>query len=172
MRRIAIVKFNHKRVGWLLTSLLTVVASGCQLQVVIEEGVLNNWFWSRFGWATLVTIVVGAAAAWRFCRLPIRAPLLDCIRTARLHFIRWIVVIVLLLTPLLLWFDAVMTQPFGEGSQLTASNVFFLVTLDRRMLLIMGCVALTFYLSVAFFTRVALGRTCNCKYAFLPKSRS
>lgn len=166
------MKANHKRAGWLLTFLMTAAVSGCQVQVVIEEGVLNNWFWSRFGWASLVTIVVGAVAAWIFCRLPIRAPLLDCIRTARLHFIRWIVVIALLLTPLLLWFDALMTQPFGEGSQLSASNVFFLVTLDRRMLVIMGCVALTFYLSVAFFTRVVLGRTCNCKSAFLPTSRS
>jgi hypothetical protein len=172
MRRIATVKSNHKRVGWLLTFLLTAAVSGCQLQVVIEEGVLNTWFWSRFGWAILVTIVVGAAAAWRFCRLPIRAPLLDCIRTARLHFIRWIVVIALFLTPLLLWFDALMTQPFGEGTQLSALNVFFLVTLERRMLVIMGCVALTFYFSVAFFSRVVFGRTCNCKYAFLPKSRS
>jgi hypothetical protein len=166
------MKSKNKRVGWWVIFLMTATFSGCQLPVVIEEGALTNWFWSRFGWATLVSAAIGAFAAIFLCRLPIRAPLLDCIQAARAHFIRLVLLLGVFVAPLILWLDAVMSQPFGEGNQLSPWSVFLLVTLDWRTLIIMLSVAVTFYLSVALFTRTIFGRTCSCKYAFIPKARS
>ncbi len=166
------MKSKHKRVGSCVIFLMTVSASGCQLPVIIEEGALTTWFWARFGWATLASIVIGAFAAVFLCRLPIRAPLLDCIDAARAHFIRLLLLLALFIAPLVLWLDAVMSQPFGEGNQLGPWSVFLLVTLDWRTLIIMLSVALAFFLSVAFFTRTVFGRTCSCRSAFIPKARS
>jgi hypothetical protein len=162
---------DHKfrKLIWSGLFLTTVCFSGCQLEIVIEQGTLDRWFWSRFGWAMVTSAVLGAVAAKLLCRLPIRAPLMDCIKTARMRFTKWMFLLVLLLTPLFLWFDALMTQPFGEGNELGALNIFFLVTLDWRMLGLMLCVAVVFYLTVGIFTRAIFGRTCNCKYAFIPK---
>lgn len=152
--------------------LIAASSASCQLPIVIEEGALTNWFWSRFGWAMLLSAAIGAFAAIFLCRLPIRAPLLDCIQVARTHFIRFLLLLGFLIAPLLLWLDAFLTQPFGEGNQLSSWGVFLLVTLDWRTLIIMLSVSLTFCLSVALFTRTILGRTCSCKYAFIPKARS
>jgi hypothetical protein len=152
--------------------LLCTWSSGCQLQIVIEESILQNWFFSRLTWYALVSAIVGVVAANQLCRLPIRAPLLDCITVARKRFILWIVALALLLVPISLWVDALITQPFGEGNQLKPGSVFYLVTLDWRTLTIMAVVALVFYLSVGVFTRGFFGRRCNCKYAFIPKLKS
>ena len=164
---------NLKRaVQSILLLLLCLPATACQLQMVIEEGVLQNWFLSRLGWYTLVSALVGVVAAVRLCRLPIRAPLLDCITTARKRFVFWIVVLALLIVPLALWLDAIISQPFGDGNQLGAGSVFFLVTLNWRTLATMAATSFTFYLSVGVFTRAFFGRNCNCKYAFIPKLKN
>ncbi len=160
--------YRKKLFTFLLLS-ITLCMSGCQLQEVIEEGVLKNWFWSRFGWSALISAVLGVIAAKVLCRLPIKAPLLDCIVAARIRLAWWTVVLALILTPLLLWGDAVITQPFGEGNVLGAWKVFFLVVLDWHMLALMACVALVFCLAVAVFTRYVFARTCNCKYVLIPK---
>lgn len=167
------MRSNVKRAFMLIGLLLLCTwSSGCQLQIVIEESVLQNWFLSRLGWYALVSFLVGVVAANQLCRLPIRAPLLDCITVARKRFVFWIVPLALLLVPFSLWVDALITQPFGEGNQLNPGNVFYLVTLDWRTLAIMAAVVLVFYLSVGVFTRGFFGRRCNCKYAFIPKFKS
>ena len=164
---------NLKRaVQAILLLLLCIPAAGCQLQIVIEEGVLQNWFLSRLGWYALVSALVGVVAALQLCRLPIRAPLLDCITSARRRFVLWIVVLALFIVPLALWLDAIISQPFGDGNQLGGANIFFLVTLDWRTLANMAASGFTFYLSVGLFTRLFFGRNCSCKYAFIPKLKN
>jgi hypothetical protein len=165
------MKYLSRRLRLLSILLFAAALSGCQLQIVTEESALKAWFWSRFGWATLVTVVLGAVAAKFFCRLPIRAPRLDCIAMARRRFAQWIIVLALVIAPAWFWFDALMTQPFGEGNQLSPLNVFLIVTLDWSTLLLMLVVAAVFYLSVAAFTRAVFRGNCNCRYAFIPKSR-
>jgi hypothetical protein len=159
---------KYRSVIWLSLFLLTVCLSGCELNEVVEEGELSHWFLSRLGWAALISASLGVVAARLLCNLPIRAPFMDCIKAARIRFLKWLICLVLLFTPLLLWFDALMTQPFGEGSELSWAKVIYLVTLDLRTLGLMACVAIVFYLSVAISTRSIFGRTCNCRYAFFP----
>lgn len=157
-----------------LLSILSIVAffSGCQSPIVIEQSTLSTWFWRQLLLVVSVTFVLGVVAARSFCRLPIRAPRLDCIRAARRRFAQWGVVLALFITPAWLWFYAVMTQPFGEGNQLSPVGVFLLVTLDWRTVVLMLVVAVVFFLTVGLFTRVIFGATCNCRYAFIPKSSS
>lgn len=159
---------RSKSFTWTLLFLMTITVAGCASDLVVEEGALQEWFWSRLGWYLVVSVILGIAVSFRLCRMPIRAPLLDCIRAARLRFIQWESLLAVL-TPLFLSLDAYFTQPFGEGIRLTGSGVFFLVTMDWRTLRAMFVVALAFYATVGIFTRFFLGRTCNCKSAFIPK---
>jgi hypothetical protein len=151
------------------TALMALPLSGCQLQVVITKGILTNWFWSRFGWAVLISAILGVLAAVFLCRLPIEAPRMDCINKARRRFMWWAILLVLIFTPLFLWLDAWITQPFGEDLQLEAWMIVPVVILEWRTLAIMLAVAVVFYLMVAIFTRYVFARTCSCKFAFLPK---
>jgi multisubunit Na+/H+ antiporter MnhB subunit len=152
-----------------MLTLCALSMSGCQSKVLYELGPLNNWFWSRIAWSVVVSAVLGVAAARFLCQLPIRAPLMDCTEAARLRFKIWISILVLVITPFFLWFDAWFTQPFGQGNELSAANILSLVILDWRVLLLMFIVAVAFYLIVALFTRYVFARTCSCKYAFFPK---
>lgn len=154
-----------------VASLLIIFTSGCRVEMVIQQGDLKDWFISRLGWAVAVSAVLGAVAARLLCRLPIKAPLLDCIGAARARFTLWLLALFLLATPLILWYDAWLAQPFGEGNELGALAVLSVAILNWRTLGLMAVAALVFSLSVAVFTRYLFGRTCNCKYAFIPKLR-
>jgi hypothetical protein len=117
----------------------------------------------------LISIILGVIAARSLCRLPINAPLLDCIVAARTRFLWYLLLLALIITPLFLWLDAWFTQPFGEDNVLALWHVLSIVILDWSTLAFMLAVALVFYCIVAISTRYAFARTCNCKYAFLPK---
>lgn len=164
------MKLRRNEWKTLLVMLATLPVSGCQAQVVITKGILKNWFWSRLSWAAVITAVIGVVAAAQLCRLPIKAPRLDCRDEARTRFMWWSLLLVLVLTPLSLWLDALITQPFGQDIELSGWMILSVVILDWRTLAIMFVVASIFYLVVAIFTRYFFARTCNCKYAFLPKS--
>jgi hypothetical protein len=162
---------GRNRLGMALALSAAVCASGCRAEVVIQQGDLKDWYLSRLGWAIILSAVLGVLAARLLCRLPIKAPMLDCIDAARSHFAAWLLLLVLLVVPLALWLDAWYTQPFGEGNILNALAVLSSAVLNWRTLGLMALAGLTFYLSTAFFTRVVFKRGCNCKYAFLPKLR-
>lgn len=163
------MKLSRNTWKTLLIALAALPLVGCQLQIVITKGLLTNWFWSRLGWAALVSAVLGIVAAKFLCRLPIRAPLLDCINAARTRFLWLALLLVLIATPLFLWLDAWLTQPFRRETELDLWTIISVVILDWRTLAIMFVVAVAFYSMVAIFTRYVFARTCNCKFAFLPK---
>ncbi len=165
------MKLRHKTPAMIVSLLAILLTSGCRVEVIIQQGDLREWFISRLGWAVAVSAVLGAGAAKLLCRLPIKAPLMDCNYAARMRFTLWLLVLFLLVTPLALWYDAWLTQPFGEGNELGGAAVLSVVILHWRTLGLMGGAALVFYLSVAVFTRYLYGRTCNCRYAFIPKFR-
>lgn len=152
-----------------LIALMALSMSGCQEAGVIEVGILKDWFWSRFGWSVLISAVFGVVAAKFYCRLPIKAPMLDCINAARIRFLWWVLILALIITPISLWFDAWLTQPFGQGTELDIWTILSIVILNWRTLGLMFMVALVFYFVVAVCTRYIFARTCSCKYAFLPK---
>lgn len=165
------MKFRWNRFGTLLIVLLAMSASGCRAVEGIERGDLDDWFMSRLLWFPVASAALGAVAAKLLCRLPIMAPRLDCNGAARARFLTWLLVFSLFVVPAFLWADAWFTQPFGEDTVLDALTVLSVSVLHWRVLGLMALVALAFYASVLFFTRVVFGRTCNCKHAFLPKLR-
>jgi hypothetical protein len=162
---------RRNKLGAALALLAALSAAGCRADVIIQQADLKDWYVSRLFWSVFLSIVLGAVAAKLLCRLPIKAPLLDCIGAARSRFTAWLLVLVLLVAPLTLWLDAWFRQPFGEGNVLDALGVLSIAILNWRTLALMGLSALAFYLSVAVFTRYVFGGTCNCKYAFIPKLR-
>lgn len=165
------MKLRWNRLGTISTLLLMIFASGCRVVDEIERGDLDDWFMSRLLWLPLVSVVLGAVAAKLLCRLPIKAPLLDCNGAAWSRFLTWLLALSLLAVPLVLWADAWLTQPFGEGNLLDAPTVLSVAVLHWRVLGLMALAALAFYLSVAVFTRFVFRGTCSCRYAFLPKLR-
>jgi hypothetical protein len=169
MKETVIMKVSRNKWKTLLIALAALPVAGCQLQIVITKGLLTNWFWSRLGWAAFVSAILGVVAAKFLCRLPIKAPLLDCINTARTRFLWWALLLVLVVTPLFLWLDAWISQPFRQDTELGLWTIMSIVILDLRTLAIMFVVAGAFYLMVAIFTRYVFSRTCSCKYAFFPK---
>jgi hypothetical protein len=165
------MRLSWNKPAGLLALLAALSMSGCQAQVVIQQADLRDWFISRLGWFSLASAVLGAVVARVLCRLPIKAPLLDCIGAARARFLTWLAALALFATPLLLWLDAWLTQPFGEDNQLGGVAVLSAAVLNWRTLGVMALVALVFFLSVALFTRYIFRHTCSCKYAFVPKFR-
>lgn len=162
---------NWGRLGAVLALSAALSSAGCRAVVIIQRGDLKDWFMSRLGWYTLLSVILGVVVAKFLCRLPIKAPMLDCIGAARSRFTAWLLALVLLVVPLALWLDAWFTQPFGEGNVLDALAVLSVAVLNWRTLALMAADALAFYLSVALFTRFFFGGTCNCRYAFIPKLR-
>ena len=162
---------SRNKLGAAVALLVALSAAGCRADVVIQEADLKDWYVSRLLWSVLLSVVLGAGVARLLFRLPIKAPLLDCIGVARSRFTAWLLVLVLLVAPLALWLDAWFTQPFGEGNVLDALGVLSIAILNWRTLVLMGLAALAFYLSVAVFTRYIFGSACNCKFAFIPKLR-
>jgi hypothetical protein len=162
---------SRNKLGAALALLAALSAAGCRADVVIQQADLKDWYMSRLFWSVFLSIVLGAVAASLLCRLPIKAPLLDCIGAARSRFATCLLVLVLLVVPLALWLDAWFRQPFGEGNVLDALGVLSVAILSWRTLVLMALSALAFYVSVAVFTRYVFGGTCNCKHAFVPKLR-
>lgn len=165
------MKLRHQMLALLVSLHAILFASGCRVETVIQQGDLREWFISRLGWAVAVSVVLGAGAAKLLCRLPFKAPRLDCNDAARMRFMGWLLVLFLLVMPLVLWYDAWLVQPFGEGNELGAIAVLSVAILHWRMLGLMSGAALVFYLSVAVCTRYLFKHTCNCRYAFFPKLR-
>jgi hypothetical protein len=163
------MKMSLGKLKTLAISLLALGLSGCTLQPLYEGGVLRSWFWSRLGWAVLLSVVVGVVVARLLCRLPFRAPLMDCNSAAWARFLWVAALLALVATPLLLWLDAWLTQPFGQDVQLGVWLILSSVILDWRTLGLMLAVAAAFYFTVALCTRVIFARRCNCRYAFFPK---
>lgn len=157
---------------WTTLALLTMLSTtGCRTEIIIQQSDLKDWFISRVLMFFIASVILGAVAAKLLCRLPIKAPLLDCISTARSHFKVWLLVLALVITPFILWLDAWFTQPFGEESKLDGLTVLSLAILNWRTLGPVAAVAVGFYLAVGIFTRYVFGGTCNCKYAFIRKFR-
>lgn len=166
------MKLSRHKVELLLLTCLTLLAPGCNVETPpVETGPFNHWYWSRLGWAAFVSVILGIGVAKLLCRLPIRAPLLDCIKEARSRFAWCVVLLALLVAPLYLWLDAWLSQPFGEDNVLAAWQVVSLVVLDWSTLAFMLVVALVFYFTVAVCTRYVFAPTCSCKFAFIPKAR-
>lgn len=165
------MKLKGRRRLWTALALLAALcASGCRTEAVIPHGDLKDWYVSRLWWAVGLSVLLGVLAARLLCRLPIKAPMLDCIDAARSRLAAWLLVLLLAL-PLALWLDAWFTQPFGEGNILDALAALSVAVLNWRTLGLMALAGLAFYLSTGFFTRVVFKRGCNCKYAFIPKLR-
>lgn len=163
------MKLRWNKLGIILALLTMISTSGCRTEVVIQQSDLKDWFISRLLCAFVVTVILGAVAAKLLCGLRIKAPRLDCISAARSRFTAWLLVLVLLIAPLILWLDAWFTQPFGEENVLDGLAVLSVAILNWRTLGLMALAGLGFYLAVAVFTRYIFGGTCNCKYAFIPK---
>lgn len=149
--------------------------AGCEGNVTlrdVEQSVLLDWFYSRFGWAILYAAICGVAISILLCRLKVKEPLTHCNRKARIIFWSTTSFLVLLGIPLWLLTESYTVQPFGNlVSRVELWNCFFLVVMHWITLAIMIVFTVALYLVVGICTRFIFGgllNRCNCRYAFFP----
>jgi hypothetical protein len=141
-----------------------------QVQELITEEALNEWFYSRLLLALAVGAVAGfAISKFHLCNLTYAyTGALNINSRARRKLMMWIGVFSCV-GALLLFIDAWVMFPFGPAG-LRVGEVFTQVWTNYRMLLVLLTMNLAILLVVALATR--LSPRCRCRYAFIGGPRA
>lgn len=132
----------------------------------ITEQSLNNWFYSRIVWISVLFAGIGFLVGWlHLSRIHYKPPRLVVDGQARKALLIW-VLIALIVGAILLIVDAWTIYPFSFTS-LTFSEAFGKVFLSYQGFMVLLCAVAAFFIAAAIATRVL--PESHCPHAFIPK---
>jgi len=145
--------------GWVI-AILFLLPMRVYAQDIISGDRLDEWFYSRLGWAFVLGLIISALIGIYLSRLKISLGEYQANTKARNKF--WLLLFLFLgIGAVLIFLDAFLIYDFGSGDSisLTFPEAFGQVWLSYRTIPILLTAALAFYLGAALTTR------------FLPNSR-
>lgn len=159
----------RKRKLFLVAILLfSAATTGCGEALSVDPMKLDNWFYSRLIWMTLVAAIVGILVALiHLCRLRFPPGELHAKKQARKKFGIWLI-IVFISGAIWLLIDAWIIFPFDELTSLNFAQAFLDVFLNYRTFFVLAVGIIVFSIFVAISTRF-FKADCRCKYAFIGK---